>query len=193
MDNSYFDGGLLQLIGWKILGAIVTIFTFGICYPWAMCMIYDWETKHTVVNGKRLKFNGTALQLFGNWIKWWFFTLITLGIYGFWLGINLKKWITKHTEFESYCDEFSPEGIPTTDQASRSSSVADTNPNTVMGNSTAGASAHPINGLLSFWLLFIGIPVAIAGLVFLFLGEMVTGGAVFAAGFILLLVSYFNQ
>lgn len=38
--SSFFDGGLLQYIGWTILGAIVTIFTLGICYPWALCMVY---------------------------------------------------------------------------------------------------------------------------------------------------------
>ena len=58
--NSYFDGGLLQLIGWKILGAIITTITLGICYPWAVCMVYDWETKHTVVDGK---------NVYGQWSK----------------------------------------------------------------------------------------------------------------------------
>lgn len=98
-ESSYFDGGLFQLIGWKILGILITILTAGICYPWAVCMIYRWETKHTVINGHRLKFNGTAMQLFGNWIKWFFLTIITVGIYGFWLSIKLTKWKTKHTEF----------------------------------------------------------------------------------------------
>lgn len=98
-ERSYFDGRLLQLIGWQILGALVTIFTLGICYPWAFCMIYSWEAKHTVVNGHRLKFNGTAMQLFGNWIKWFLLTIITLGIYSFWLGIKLRQWKIKHTEF----------------------------------------------------------------------------------------------
>ena len=97
--ESYFDGGLLQLIGWRILGALVTIITLGICYPWAICMVYNWEVKHTVIDGKRLEFDGKAIQLFGNWIKWFFLTIITLGIYGFWLNIKLKKWITKHTHF----------------------------------------------------------------------------------------------
>lgn len=99
VNNSYFDGGLLQWIGWKILGLIVTVCTFGICYPWACCMIYRWETKHTVINGKRLTFDGTAVQLFGSWIKWLLLTIITIGIYSFWLGIALKKWKTKHTYF----------------------------------------------------------------------------------------------
>lgn len=97
--ESYFDGGLLQLIGWRILGALVTIITLGICYPWAICMVYNWEVKHTVIDGKRLEFDGKAIQLFGNWIKWFFLTIITFGIYGFWLNIKLKKWITKHTHF----------------------------------------------------------------------------------------------
>lgn len=97
--NSYFDGGLLQLIGWKILGCIITTITLGICYPWAVCMVYDWETKHTVVDGKRLRFDGSAVGLFGNWIKWLLLTIVTLGIYSFWLNIALKKWKTKHTHF----------------------------------------------------------------------------------------------
>ena len=98
-NNSYFDGGLLQLIGWKLLGALVTIFALGICTPWAICMVYDWETKHTVINGKRLKFDGKAIQLFGTWIKWILLCIITLGIYSFWIQIDLKKWKTKHTYF----------------------------------------------------------------------------------------------
>lgn len=99
MEKSYFDGGLLQLIGWKILGAIVTVCTLGICYPWAFCMVYNWEIKHTVINGRRLAFNGKAIQLFGNWIKWFLLTIITLGIYSFWLGIKLQQWKVKHTYF----------------------------------------------------------------------------------------------
>ena len=98
-NNSYFDGGLLQLIGWKLLGGLVTIFTLGICAPWAICMVYGWETKHTVINGKRLAFDGKVIQLFGTWIKWMFLCIITLGIYSFWIQIDLKKWKTKHTHF----------------------------------------------------------------------------------------------
>ena len=97
--ESYFDGGLLQLIGWRLLGLLITVVTLGICAPWAICIIYRWETKHTVINGKRLEFDGSAIQLFGNWIKWLLLTIITFGIYSFWLSIALKKWQTKHTHF----------------------------------------------------------------------------------------------
>lgn len=97
--KSYFDGGLLQFIGWSLLGWLVTVFTLGICYPWALTMIYGWKINHTVVEGRRLKFNGSAIGLFGNWIKWWFLCVITLGIYSFWLFIALEKWKAKHTTF----------------------------------------------------------------------------------------------
>jgi len=97
--ESYFDGGLFQFIGWKIVGIIITICTLEICYPWACCMIYDWETKHTVINGKRLSFDGKAIQLFGNWLKWVLLTIVTFGIYSFWLRIALKKWKIKHTYY----------------------------------------------------------------------------------------------
>lgn len=105
MNESYFDGGLLQIIGWKILGFLITLCTFGICYPWAVCMVYNWETKHTVVNGHRLSFDGKAIQLFGHWIKWFLLSIITLGIYLLWVGIALRKWKTKHTHFEDHKEQ----------------------------------------------------------------------------------------
>ena len=98
-NTSKFDGGLLGLIGWTLLGSFITLITLGICYPWAICMIKKWEARHTVINGHRLTFDGTAVQLFGNWIKWLLLTIITAGIYGFWLDIKMKKWVTKHTHF----------------------------------------------------------------------------------------------
>lgn len=98
--ESYFDGGLLGLLGWSLLGFLVTICTIGIAYPWAVCMTEGWKVRHTVINGRRLTFNGTGGQLFGNYIKWFLLTIITLGIYGFWLSIKMIKWVTKHTAFE---------------------------------------------------------------------------------------------
>lgn len=99
MNNSYFDGKLSQIIGWRFLGFIITFFSFGICYPWAVCMVKSWEARHTVINGNRMKFNGTPMQLFGTWIKWWALTIVTCGIYAFWLPIKSRQWVTCHTSF----------------------------------------------------------------------------------------------
>lgn len=98
--NSFFDGGLLSYIGWNIIGFILTFFTFGICYPWALCMVYGWKINHTVIDGHRMKFKGSAVGLFGNWIKWLLLSIITLGIYLFWVGIKLEDWKAKNTNFK---------------------------------------------------------------------------------------------
>lgn len=99
MNESYFDGKLVQLIGYKLLGGIIIFLTLGICTPWAITMVYSWEIKHTVVNNHRLSFDGTAIGLFGHWIKWLLLTIITFGIYGFWVNIAVRKWKAKHTHF----------------------------------------------------------------------------------------------
>lgn len=97
--KSEFTGGLLGFIGWSIIGFFVTTLTLGICYPWALCMVYGWKINNTTINGNRLRFNGSAIGLFGLWIKWLVLLIITLGIYGFWLQISLEKWKVKNTSF----------------------------------------------------------------------------------------------
>ena len=97
--ESKFDGGLLGLIGHGLLAALVTIFTLGIGTPWAICIMYGWQTKHTIIDGKRLSWDGKGIQLLGTWIKWLLLTIITLGIYSFWISIKLKQWIVKHQHF----------------------------------------------------------------------------------------------
>jgi uncharacterized membrane protein YjgN (DUF898 family) len=99
IGQSDFDGGLLSYIGWLIAGAIVTIITIGIAFPWALCKMYGWRINHTIVNGRRLLFQGRALGLFGHWILWWILTILTLGIYGFWVFIKLEQWKVRNTTF----------------------------------------------------------------------------------------------
>lgn len=99
-ESSKFDGKLLQLIGWRILGALVTIFTLGICYPFALCFVYKWQMKHTKINGKQLVFDGKGHQLLGRWILWMLLSIITLGIYSLWIPVQKNKWIIKHTHYQ---------------------------------------------------------------------------------------------
>lgn len=101
MKQSYFDGGLFQLITVNILGVLVTLLTFGICAPWAVTMRESWKAKHTVIDGRRLRFDGSPVSLFGQWIKWLLLTFITLGIYSFWVNIKMTQWVTENTHFEN--------------------------------------------------------------------------------------------
>lgn len=98
--DSYFDGGLLELIGWRILASLITVVTIGIARPWAQCMLYGYEYNHTVYNGKRLKFEGKGGELFVNYFKWFFLTIVTLGIYAFFIPVKKQKWLTENLHFE---------------------------------------------------------------------------------------------
>lgn len=93
-----FDGGAATYLGTGILGFLVTLFTLGICYPFAIVLVQRWKAKHTLLHGSRLVFTGSAWGLFGNWIKWLLLIIITLGIYSFWVQPRMQKWIVENTE-----------------------------------------------------------------------------------------------
>lgn len=95
-----FDGGAATYVGTAIAAFLVTVLTLGICLPWGLCMRYRWRTKHTLIDGYRLRFTGRAIGLFGQWIKWWLLIFITIGIYSFWIVPRLTRWITRHQEFD---------------------------------------------------------------------------------------------
>lgn len=100
-SNSFFDGGLLGLIGVKLVTFFISVLTLSIAYPALICYNLRWKYKHTVVGGCRLKFTGTGMQLFGKWITWVLLGLITLTIYWWWIPIKMKKWETKHIKIDS--------------------------------------------------------------------------------------------
>jgi uncharacterized membrane protein YjgN (DUF898 family) len=99
MQESKFTGGLLGLIGIRLLSVFLAIITLGLGIPWAVCYTQRWYTKHTYIDGKQLVFKGTAMGLFGQYIKWFLLTIITIGIYGFWLNIKLHQWVISNTTF----------------------------------------------------------------------------------------------
>lgn len=102
--SSHFDGGLLSMLGWRILGFLLTAVTFGIAYPWAVCFMKRWEVNHTVIDGKRLHFNGKGGQLFGKYILWWLLCFVTFGIFLLFLPVKMEKWVDSHT-FDASAEE----------------------------------------------------------------------------------------
>jgi uncharacterized membrane protein YjgN (DUF898 family) len=95
-----FDGGAATYIGTGILAALITICTFGICYPFALVLRERWRAKHSSIDGFPLVFTGSAWGLFGNWLKWLALSIITLGIYLFWVGPRIQEWKWEHTDFD---------------------------------------------------------------------------------------------
>lgn len=104
----HFDGGAATYFGTALLGALITVLTLGICYPFALVLRERWRCKHTYIDGHRLTFTGTGMGLFGTWIKWLLLIVITLGIYSFWVAPRIQKWKTEHTDFDPTYQRVAP-------------------------------------------------------------------------------------
>ena len=94
-----FDGGAGTYLGTGLLGALITLFTLGICYPFAVVLTQRWRAKHSYIDGQQLVFTGTGWGLFGLWIKWFLLIVVTVGIYSFWVMPRVEKWKWEHTTF----------------------------------------------------------------------------------------------
>lgn len=94
-----FNASAGNYLGTVIVASLVTFFTLGICYPFALVMIERWKADNATVDGRRVQFVGTGVGLFGLWIKWFFLTLITIGIYSFWVAPQLQKWKWENIRF----------------------------------------------------------------------------------------------
>lgn len=94
-----FRGGAGSWFGTQILGVLITVFTFGICYPFAVVLVERWRAKNTYLLGRQLQFIGTGWGIFGLWFKWLLLCIITLGIYGFWVYPRLMQWKVEKTVY----------------------------------------------------------------------------------------------
>jgi uncharacterized membrane protein YjgN (DUF898 family) len=97
--RSEFDGSILGFVGMRLGCGLFTLITAGFGLPWALVWWHRWETKHTIINGYRLRFTGSGAGMLWRWMKLEFFTIITAGIYGLWAWRYLKRWTVEHTEF----------------------------------------------------------------------------------------------
>lgn len=98
--DSYFDGKVLDYIGWKLLSWLITFASLGIASAWAKCILYKYQFNHTIYNGKRLKFEGDGGDLFVKQLIWYILTIITLGIYGWWVPAKKANWIISNLHYE---------------------------------------------------------------------------------------------
>jgi uncharacterized membrane protein YjgN (DUF898 family) len=94
-----FDGSAGDFFVTALLAGILTVFTFYLGMPWAICMVQRWKADHTRIDGRRLKFTGTGGQLFVKFIVWALLCMITFYIYMFWAVPKWERWKTEHLEF----------------------------------------------------------------------------------------------
>lgn len=94
-----FTGGAGSYFVIGLLGFLITVLTFGICYPFAVVLTERWRATNTYVDGRQMMFIGSAWTLFGNWIKWFLLCIITIGVYSFWVIPRLERWTWENTTF----------------------------------------------------------------------------------------------
>lgn len=95
-DNSYFDGGVLGMIGTHLLAGLVMAVPF-VGFAWSNIIVLRWEAKHTVVDSRRLVFTGTVGTFFLKYLLWGFLTGITFGIFGLFLPVKILRLETEYT------------------------------------------------------------------------------------------------
>lgn len=94
-NNSFFDGGVLGLLGVKLLGFLV-LFVPVVGFAWSQLLMLKWETRHTVIDSRRHMFEGT---LGGLWVKllvWGLLRIVTLGIFGLFVPVKRLRWETEN-------------------------------------------------------------------------------------------------
>ena len=93
---SRFTGKWYEWLG-VVLGMwLLTLATFGLAYPWAMCIYQRWYTEHTIIDGKRLVFTGTGWGALKALLKAGIWSLL-------WppqVPITLAKYAVENTHFE---------------------------------------------------------------------------------------------
>ena len=75
-----FTGGAASFLGVQILGFLVTVFTLGICYPWAVTMRFSWQAV-TYLAIASLHGRASACSAVGEVAA---ADIVTFGIYSFW-------------------------------------------------------------------------------------------------------------
>ena len=99
-QNTYFDGKMLQWLGWTLLGELVTLVTLGICFPLYYGWIEGWRAKHTVINGYRMRLTRSGGRLIGRWLLWMLLSIITLFIFSLWIPKKLERWRVANSVLE---------------------------------------------------------------------------------------------
>jgi uncharacterized membrane protein YjgN (DUF898 family) len=65
-----YRGGAASWFGTQILGVLITVFTLGTFYPFAIVLMERWRAKNPYLHGRQLQFVGRGWGIFGLWIKW---------------------------------------------------------------------------------------------------------------------------
>ncbi|MBI5969770.1 MAG: zinc-ribbon domain-containing protein [Deltaproteobacteria bacterium] len=95
-----FTGDWKESLKIYALGYLLTIFTFGVYYPWFYAKKQMFWRGNTGFGSVNFKYTGKGKELLKTFLLGYFLIVITFGIYALWLKAKLARYDWEHTTFQ---------------------------------------------------------------------------------------------
>ena len=104
--ESSYDGKVGAMFGFKILGFLAGVFTFGLAKTFVICKREKYFATHTLINGAPIYFDGTGFGLLKKQALWGALTVATFGVFALWTDQQRRQWICSNLS-NDYVDDVS--------------------------------------------------------------------------------------
>lgn len=104
--ESSYDGKVGAKFGFKILGFLAGVFTFGLAKTFVICKREKYFANHTFINGAPIYFDGTGFGLLKKQALWGALTVATFGVFALWTDQQRRQWICLNLS-NDYADDVS--------------------------------------------------------------------------------------
>lgn len=102
--ESSYDGKVGAMFGFKILGFLAGVFTFGLAKTFVICKREKYFATHTLINGAPIYFDGTGFGLLKKQALWGALTVATFGVFALWKDQQRRQWICSNLS-NDYADD----------------------------------------------------------------------------------------
>ena len=102
--ESSYDGKVGAMFGFKILGFLAGVFTFGLAKTFVICKREKYFATHTRINGAPIYFDGTGFGLLKKQALWGALTVATFGVFALWTDQQRRQWICSNLS-NDYADD----------------------------------------------------------------------------------------
>lgn len=94
-----FRGQTGAFVRMFVSGALLTVITFGLYYPFFYNNMWRFLIGNTYYGTQRFEFDGTGADLFGKFLLAVVLTPLTLGLYWFWFAAHRQRYMWTRTSF----------------------------------------------------------------------------------------------
>lgn len=99
-NKSDWNGSIVSLFFITLAKHVLSLISIGLLNTAYEICVYKYKIEHTIIDGKRLRFDGKTKDVFKIRIKRLFFGILTLGIYLLFNRFKFKRWLCENTHFE---------------------------------------------------------------------------------------------